>query len=146
MTHQEASAVVSMPAAEVEAKLRQVEEWSRFLVGLEEVTKTSFERYLFRVRSGSRTREVQVAVVARPREHRIAWKALAGPAFSGVFRLQPVDARHTRVSLWLKAEPAGFLAGLGDMLGSSTTTAMLDLQRLEAHLTGAGLAPDGPGG
>lgn len=146
MTHQEASAVVRMSVAEVEDKLRQIEEWPRFLVGLEDVTKTSFERYRFRLRSGQRTREAQVAVMAHPREHRIAWKALAGPAFSGVFRLQPVDGRHTRVSLWLKAEPAGFLAGLSDMLGSSTSTAMLDLQRMEAYLTGATAAPEGTQG
>ncbi len=132
MTHQEASAVLSVPVSEVEARLRDVQSWPDFLVGVEEVTASSFERFVFRVRDARQTREIAVAVLARPREHRVSWHALSRPAFGGEFRLQPVDERHTRVTLSLTAEPAGFLAGLGEMLGSSTSTATLDLQRLEA--------------
>jgi uncharacterized membrane protein len=145
MTHQEASAVVSLPVAEVETRLRQVEQWPNFLIGVDGVTTSSFERYAFTVRSGRHTRVVPVAVLARPREHRIAWRALAGPAFDGEFRLHALDDGRTRVVLSLTAEPAGFLAGLGEMVGSSTSmsTAMLDLQRLEAFLAGTGAPATG---
>lgn len=132
--HQQATVVVSVPLAEAEVKLRDVECWPRFLIGLEEATKTAYERYLFVVREGRRTREVQVCVVDHPREHRISWRALARPAFDGELRLHPVDDRHTRVTLTLVAEPAGFLAGLSEMVGSSASTATLAVQQLDAFL------------
>jgi hypothetical protein len=44
---------------------------------------------------------------------------------------------HTRVQLTLTAEPAGFLAGLSEMIGATTPAAVIDLQRLESHLGAA---------
>jgi uncharacterized membrane protein len=138
MTHQQAVSVVGAPLDVVESRLRDVGHWPEFLLGLERVTETSFGRYTFAVKDGSRIRDVDVAVVAHPREHRIVWHALAGPRFDGEIRLSTVDARHTKVSLSLTAEPAGFLAGLSEMVSgsgsASHSTATLDLQRLERLL------------
>ena len=140
LTHQEASAVVSMSLRTVDKRLRNVEDWSHFLVDVEEVTATSYERYVFRVREGRQLREVAMAVVNHPREHRFTWRALTGPRYDGELRLQSVDERHTRLTLSLTTQPAGFLAGLTEMLGSTGSTAVVDLQRLESHLTDAGAA------
>jgi len=139
MTHQQAVSVVSAPLEVVERALRDVARWPDFLLGLEKVTETSFERYLFVVRDGNGSREAEVAVTAHPRDHRVVWRALTGPRFDGEVRLSPVDAGHTRVSLSLTADPAGFLAGLIEMVRTThTTTAMLDLHRLEAVVTHPG--------
>jgi uncharacterized membrane protein len=132
MTHQQAVSVVAAPLKVVEQRLREVGAWPEFLLGLEQVTETSFGRYGFVVRDGSKTRAVAVAVVAHPREHRIVWHALNGPRFDGELRLAQVDPGHTRVSLSLTAEPKGFLAGLSDMVSTSQSAATLDLHRLEA--------------
>jgi uncharacterized membrane protein len=133
--HQEASAVVAAPLVVVETELRDVERWSQFLIGVEEVTKTGHDRYVFTVKDGSRLRNVPVAVVCHLREHRISWRALEGARFEGELRLAVADDGHTRVGLVMTAEPSGFLAGLADMLGSSKSTAALDLQRLDTYLT-----------
>jgi uncharacterized membrane protein len=135
MTHQQAVSVVPAPLEVVERRLRDVGGWSQFLVGVERVVGTSFGRYTFTVKDGTKTRAVEVAVVAHPGEHRIVWHALAGPRFDGEVRLTPIDARHTRVSLSLVADPAGFLAALSDFIRSPQTAAVLDLQRLEAMVT-----------
>lgn len=135
LTHQQAVSVVPAPLEMVERRLRDVGDWARFLVGVEQVVETSFGRYTFTVKDGTKTRDVQAAVVAHPGEHRIVWHALAGPRFDGEVRLTPVDAQHTRVSLSLVADPAGFLAALSDLIHSPQTTATLDLQRLEAMVT-----------
>jgi uncharacterized membrane protein len=136
MTHQEAVSVVAAPLETVERRLRDVASWPQFLLGLDEVSETSFCRYCFTVRDGRSTRVIDVAVTPHPREHRIVWRSLAGPRFDGDVRLAAVDEGHTRVSLSLVAEPGGFLAGLSDMVRMGhTTTAMLDLQRLEAMVT-----------
>ena len=61
-----------------------------------------------------------------------------GPRFDGDLRLTAVDDGHTRVALALTADPAGFLAALGDLIRlSPTSTATLDLQLLAAAITGA---------
>jgi uncharacterized membrane protein len=134
MTHQEATAVVNLPMSEVEAKLREISHWPRFVVGLEDVVKTAHERYTFVVQDSGDTRDVPVCAIPHPREHRISWKALAGHAFDGEFRLHAENERQTRVTLTLVAEPAGFLARLGDLFQSSSSTAELVLQKLDAFL------------
>jgi uncharacterized membrane protein len=134
MTHQEATAVVNLPVAEVDARLREIGSWPRFVVGLQDVVKTAHERYTFVVHDSGGTRDIPVYAIAHPREHRISWKALAGPAFDGEFRLQPVNERQTRITLTLVADPPGFLARLGDLIQSSSSTAELVLQKADEFL------------
>jgi uncharacterized membrane protein len=137
MTHQQAVSVVPASLESVERRLRAVGDWPEFLLGLERVAETSFGRYTFTVKEGTKERDVEVAVVAHPGEHRIVWHALAGPRFDGEVRLTAIDAHHTRVTLSLTAEPAGFLSALSDFVRSPATTATLDLQRLETMVLGS---------
>jgi uncharacterized membrane protein len=134
MTQQEATAVINLPVSEVEPRLHEVSSWPRFVVGLQDAVKTAHERYTFVVHDGGGTRDVPVCVIPHRREHRISWKALAGHAFDGEFRLHPENERQTRVTLTLMAEPAGFLAWLGGLFQTSSSTAELSLQKLEAYL------------
>jgi uncharacterized membrane protein len=137
MTHQQAVSVVPAPLGIVERTLRDVGDWPQFLLGVERVVATSFGRYTFTVKDGNATRNVDVAVVAHPGEHRMVWHALAGPRFDGEVRLTAVDDRHTRVTLSLTADPAGFLSALSDFIRSPETTASLDLARLETMVSGS---------
>jgi uncharacterized membrane protein len=135
MAQQEASTIVPVPLATVEARLRQVERWPEFLIGLQHAAKTGPDRYRFTLNDGARPREVDVAVVRHARDHRTLWRSLSGPSCRGEWRLTPVDAAHTRVQLTLAVDPAGFFQGLAEMLGTSKDTAACDLQQLEAFLT-----------
>jgi uncharacterized membrane protein len=141
MTRQEASHVINLPVDQVEKALRDVSGWPRFVVGVESVERTAFERYVFRIQDGGRIRQVPVAVVSHPGEHRIIWHARSGPAFEGQFRLSGTQEHRTRVQLTLVAEPDGFLSGLGDLVATRTSTAEFTLLRLDAELTGSGPEP-----
>jgi uncharacterized membrane protein len=138
MTHQQAESVIAAPLAAVERQVRDIASWPGFLLGLEKVTEHSFERYQFVIKDGSHLREVDVAVVSHPGEHRLLWHALKGPKFEGDLRLHAVDGNHTRVVLSLTAEPKGFLAGLADLVHTKGSAAAVDLQRLDALVTGTG--------
>jgi hypothetical protein len=131
MTHQEAAAVVGSSLADVETQLRDVTCWPKFLVGLEEVTQLSHERYRFTVRNGSKRSTADMAVVFRPREHRISWKALNGPPWRGDLRLAAIGERRTKVSLSTTLVPHGFGANVAEMFGRHSTDAVMDLQRLQ---------------
>jgi uncharacterized membrane protein len=138
MTHQEASSVVSLPIAQVYARLANVADWPSFLMGLDAVRRTGHERFVFTVKDGARRlRDVEVAVRPHPGENRITWRALGGPKFDGELKMTEAGSTHTRVQLSLTAEPAGFLAGLSEMIGATTPAAVIDLQRLETHLGAA---------
>jgi uncharacterized membrane protein len=134
MTHQNTVSMVAAPVDVVERQLRDVPSWPQFMVGVSQVRQTSFGRYVFDLSDGVKTRSAQIAVTAHPREHRIVWHALAGPRFSGEFRLSAVDSGHTRVALTLTVDPSGFLSGLTDFISTkdATSTATRDLQQLEA--------------
>lgn len=139
MTHQEASAVVSFPMSTVDTRLREIGSWPQFVVGLQNVIKVAHQRYTFVVRDGDGTRKVPVCVVLHPREHRVSWKALSGPAFDGEFRFQQENERQVRIMVSLVAAPSGFLAGLSDMVHPHvTSTAQLILQKLETYLRAPG--------
>lgn len=135
MTHQEATSVVRQPVEQVYARLAVVEEWPRFLMGVEAVRGKSHERYVFTIKDGGgHVRDVDVAVGHHPGEHRIAWHSLFGAKFDGELRLADAGPAGTRVHLSLTVEPAGFLAGLSEMVGATAPAAAIDLQRLEQHL------------
>ena len=130
--------MVNLPVEQVYARLADVTQWPTFLMGVESVRTLAHERFVFTVRDGGdRTRDVEVAVGHHPAEHRIAWHALAGPKFDGEMRLAATGIEHTKVHLTLTAEPAGFVAGLTEMVGATVPAAVLDLQRLEQHLMAA---------
>jgi uncharacterized membrane protein len=134
---QQATMVVAAPLEVVETRLREVTRWPEFLIGLDAVEPTGFERYRFTVTEGGRRRDVPVCVVPHPAEHRISWKALEGPRYIGDLRLHAVDDRHTKVDLNMIVDPAGFAAGFREIVGERHQTAVLDLQRLDAFVTSA---------
>ncbi len=135
MAHQEASITVAVPLAEVEQRLADVAAWPQFLAGVVQVRETGYQRYRLVIRNGTRQRVVDAVVAAHPQELRFSWRALAGPRYEGALKLHPVDDRQTRVDVSATADPAGFLSGMAEMLGSSGTATLVDLYRLIDHLT-----------
>lgn len=136
MTRQQAATVVAASLDVVESRLKDVERWPEFLVGLTAVQPTGFERYRFTIQDGKRQRDVPVCVVPHAAEHRISWRALEGPRYLGELRLYPVDDRHTKVELTMTEDPTGLRDGLREIVGERHKTAELVLQRVDAFVTG----------
>lgn len=137
MAHQEASAVIAYPLATIRDRLRDVESWACVVLGLDRVSRTGHERYVFTISDGRRERDVPVVAKVLHGEQCMVWRETSGPRFSGSLRLAEVDPGRTRVTLSVTEYPAGFLAGIGDMLAPQRARAQLDLQRLEDHLRAA---------
>jgi uncharacterized membrane protein len=151
MASQQASAIVNMPLDEVQARLRDVETWPQFLIGLESITRLAHERYRLGVREGKRQYDVDVCLFARPREHRFAWRALARPRWDGELRLSAEGERRTRVRLSLQVEPRGRAAVWSEMVSGTDSHALLDMYRLQdvlgasvTHADGSELHPQVP--
>lgn len=130
----EAMAVVGLPLSVVETQLWDVTQWPTFLAGLEGVTRSSHERYVFTVRQGRRDTDVLVAVRWQARDHRFTWRALEGPPWDGALRLTPVNGRRTRIHLARRTYPRSLLASFAELLGAGVPDPGLDLQRLQDRL------------
>jgi uncharacterized membrane protein len=134
MFRQHATTTVAAPLAEVQARLADVTSWPSFVYGLEAVEPDGFERYRFTLADGKRRRTVPVCVQAHPSEHRMTWRQLEGPRYTGDLRLREVDGGHTTVELTMTADPVSMSEGFREMLGERHPAAQLELQRLEAYV------------
>jgi uncharacterized membrane protein len=140
MTHQVASAVVTVPLETLQQALRNVENWTSFFCGVKSITKRAHERYVFELEDDARTREVPTVVRHHHRDHCFTWHAVSGPRFEGTLKLTAVDDRRTRVALDLTAHPAGFMACLTDMVAHNRAQAALDILRLQSFASDLGTA------
>jgi len=101
---QKSTTVFSVPLAELDEQLRDIQSWPAFLPELQSVRETAKGRYLFGVRQGGAEVEVPVAVRRSPYGSGMIWTVTEGPAWNGHLYLQVVDARRTRVHLELNLE------------------------------------------
>jgi hypothetical protein len=131
VSQQQAELILRTPLSEVERRLRDVSCWGEFLIGVESVRVTSYERCLFRLANG---REVPAVLRFDPRSHRFSWRSLAGPPFDGSLRLAEVDETCTRITLRLVTRPASAVANFFEMFTPPTARATLDLHRLDSYL------------
>jgi hypothetical protein len=100
-----ATAVVSQPLPVVEAMIRDVSSWSSLFGEVEDVTRLARDRYLVQLRRGRRIRPAVVGVRRNSPDHRIAWRALSGPNWSGELHLVALTGRRTAVHLILDRTP-----------------------------------------
>lgn len=134
MRHQEATTVLPLPLTAVENRLRDVEAWSEFLLGIESIRYTSHERYAFQLADGRDRRELKVVVKLRYKEHCFVWHGLAGPSFRGSLKLAGVDAGHTSITLMLESVPVDMRSSFAEWLMPKINTATVDLHLLERYL------------
>jgi len=134
MRQQEATTTLAAPFAAVESYVADVTHWPAFLIGLDSVERLGHERYRFCVRDGRDCRDVVVAVRRDPTQHRISWRALEGPEYTGCLVLSPVDGAHTKVHLELSSHPGTLGAGLAEMVLPRKDRAAHDLAELETAL------------
>jgi hypothetical protein len=125
-----------MPLDAVLARLRDVESWSEFMLGIEWIRCTGHERYAFKLADGRDRRELKVVVKLHHRDHCFVWHGVANPSWRGKLKLTEADDRHTSITLALESLPVDLRSGVADWLMPKTSTAVRDLQLLEHHLVG----------
>ena len=128
---QKSTTVLSVPPADLEAQLHDVESWPLFLPDLMEVRPTGKDRYVFTVRQDGLQYERAVAVRRSPRGHGLLWTTVQGPAWNGHLYLEAVDARRTRVHLELVIDPRTYLGGLVELVGGGDGRARRSLSKLQ---------------
>lgn len=142
MSHR-ASLLVPVGIEDLYAWLHEVENWPRFLEGLDAVEQVGYRRYRWTITYAGRTSTCDVAVSMDPREHRISWKHLAGAPFDGIIRLAPAGESRTQVDLAVNIKPTGLIDGVLEFTGRGRWLAERDLQRLREVVTHGELQSSG---
>lgn len=109
-----ASVVVNQPLPVVEAMVRDVSSWTALFGDVEDVSRLARDRYVVQVRQGRRVRPALLRVHRQAAEHRVSWRTLSGPAWSGELHLLALTGHRTMVRLSLDRTPHG--AGSGSQL------------------------------
>ncbi len=132
-----ASVLVTRTPADVQARLRDVEAWSAFLIDVARITKVSHERYDFEITTHKHVRTSRLAVRWHPQQSSYVWTSLKGPSFGGYIRLVEDEGGWTRVNLSVTCWPEGFMANLADLVMPSRHRSGIDEGALRHVLEGA---------
>jgi hypothetical protein len=129
-----ATTVIPLPLSVVESNIWDVTTWTAFVAGVERIERVAPERFLFGIRQGRRVHPVPVAVRWHPRDHRVSWRELHGPAWRGEIRLTALNGRRTRIGMEISAHPRTPLAAVAAVLRRPRRDVAADLGRLAERL------------
>ncbi|MCH0562433.1 SRPBCC family protein [Streptomyces sp. MUM 2J] len=104
--------------------LHRVENHPGFLTGVREAHTGGGGRARLGVTAGDRTREVDAETTDHDQGRTMEGQTTSGPGLAGSFTLQPVDARHTRLSTRLEYDPAAVRDAFGGPGGFAQAIAL----------------------
>lgn len=94
-----ANMVVNQPLPVVEAMVRDVSSWATLFGDVEDVIRLARDRYVVQLRQGRAVHPALLRVCRQTAEHRVSWRTLSGPVWSGELHLLPLAGGRTAVHL-----------------------------------------------
>jgi ribosome-associated toxin RatA of RatAB toxin-antitoxin module len=125
---------VDRPLRDVYDQWTQMEEFPRFMDGVQEVNQVTDVRTHWRVSVAGVEREFDAEIVEQEPDRVMAWRTLDGPQHSGDVRFRPGGPQSTLVTLTMDFEPEGFAENLGDFLGLVEDRVKGDLTRFKQFI------------
>lgn len=125
---------VDRPLRDVYDQWTQMEEFPRFMDGVQEVHQVTDVRTHWRVSVAGVEREFDAEIVEQEPDRVMAWRTLDGPQHSGDVRFRPGGPQSTLVTLTMDFEPEGFAENLGDFLGLVEDRVKGDLTRFKQFI------------
>src|SRR5919198_1199724 len=95
-------------------KTIQVDEFPRFMSGVQEVRQLDDRRLHWTAKIGGVTREWDAVIVEQVPDRKVAWAATEGTTNAGEVSFSPAGANQTNVGLSLEYQPEGFVEKTGD--------------------------------
>jgi uncharacterized membrane protein len=123
----ERSVDVEVPVEIAYHQWTQFEEFPRFMVGVESVTRLDPQRFHWVARIGGRRKEWIARITEMIPPERIAWCSEGGEVNTGFVTFHSLEPHKTRVAVWLEYEPEGVMDTIGDQLGLLSRRIEVDL-------------------
>jgi uncharacterized membrane protein len=137
---------VHSPISVVYKQWLQFENYPRFMEGVEKVEELDDGRVRWRATMAGTVLEWDSEIVENVPDRRIAWRSTNGPQTRGTVALRPVGAEHTRVTLRLEYDPAGYVDDVGKFLVSACRRVDDDLGRFRDFIESKNPGDAGPPG
>jgi uncharacterized membrane protein len=109
----------------------RLEDFPKFMDGVEEVTQLDDARQHWVANIGGQSKEWDARVTENVADERIAWTTEEGTFTSGLVTFRPLDENKTRVVLEMDYDPEGVVEELGDKLGFVSRRVEGDLKRFK---------------
>jgi len=120
---------ISVPTQVAWDRLHRVEEYPRFVEGVQQVRAEREGRALFGVEAGGRAQEFDAEITDSDRGKVMEWRTTNGPRLAGTFSVLPVDAEHSRIQVRLEYDPGTVTETFGGPRGFAQATAIERLVR-----------------
>lgn len=124
----EKSIEVDVPVHTAYNQWTQLEEFPRFMPGVESIEQLDDRHVRWRMRLGGAVREWEAEICEQIPDKRIAWRSVSGPPNAGVVTFHRLSDQSSKVMVQLEYEPEGFVETAGDVLGIVQSRVSSDLE------------------
>ena len=125
------SIVVNVPVSTAYNQWTQLEDFPRFMEGVESVRQTDDTHLHWVAEIGGKRHEWDAEITEQRPDQVIAWRALDGHYNSGRVSFERVDESSTKVTVEMEHETEGMVEALGSALGSDSRQVSNDLDRFK---------------
>lgn len=136
----EKSIEVNAPLSAVYNQWTQLEEFPRFMQGVEEVRQLTDKRMFWKAEIWGKAAEWEAEIFEQVPDQRIAWKSVTGHPNAGAVTFASLGENQTRVTLTLSYQPLGVVEKIADALGIVTARVQGDLERFREFIEDRGRA------
>jgi uncharacterized membrane protein len=137
-----AAVEVHAPAHEAYEQWHRLEDFPRFVWGLEEVRHLDARRIRWRAEALGHAVEWEAEITQQMPDRLIAWKSIAGVRNSGFVSFEPLSATDTRVAVQVDYDPHGLVPDVVPTADAATMRLHTELEHfkifLETHGQDAG--------
>ncbi|MFC5910013.1 SRPBCC family protein [Streptacidiphilus monticola] len=135
---------VDCPIRQVYNQWTQFEDFPAFMDGVEDVRQIDATHNHWRTRIGGVEREFDTEIIDQQPDDRITWRAVSGDVQQmGTVSFQPLDDRHTRVSLAMDYQPQGMVEKAGELTGTVQRRIKGDLKHFKEFIEERGMETGG---
>ena len=138
MARIEQSIDVNVPVQTAYNQWTQVEEFPRFMEGVERVTQKDDTHLHWVADVYGKNKEWDSEITQQEPDQRIAWTSTSGPHNAGSVDFHRIDDGKTRVTLMMDVEPDGPLETVGTALGFLERRVKGDLERFKEFIESRG--------
>jgi len=125
------SIVVNVPISTAYDQWTQVEEFPRFMDGVESVQQTDDTHLHWVAEIAGKRHEWDAEITEQRPDELIAWRAVDGHYNSGRVTFERIDESSTKVAVEMEHETEGMVEALGSALGSDSRQVSEDLDRFK---------------
>ncbi len=134
MSTVEKSIEVEVPVSTAYNQWTQIEDFPRFMEGVEEVRQLDDTHLHWRAKISGKEKEWDAEITEQIPDQRIAWRSTSGAANGGVVTFHRISDDRTRIMLQMDYDPEGIVENIGDAVGVFSRRVQGDLERFRDFL------------